>query len=183
VHCPDAVRVQERFASAAQRVCAAVPECEPVVLSSAELAFRLHGLEFARVRSANSPGSFRRDDEIVFGSGAHETRLKPESEPLFNDLMQRLRALRRADGDKRHPLWRVQPERWLESEVKHNVTALDAGLDPAHVYAQVPAFAASDRGMIDLLASTRDGQLAVIELKADERISICRCKVSTIGRG
>jgi hypothetical protein len=102
---------------------------------------------------------------------------------LFNDLMQRLRALRRADGDKRHPLWRVQPERWLESEVKHNVTALDAGLDPAHVYAQVPAFAASDRGMIDLLASTRDGQLAVIELKADERISICRCKVSTIGRG
>jgi hypothetical protein len=70
------------------------------------------------------------------------------------------------------PLWRMQPERWLESEAQRNVAALDAQLDPAHVYAQVPAFAASDRGMIDLLASTRDGRLAVLELKADEDIHL-----------
>jgi hypothetical protein len=42
-------------------------------------------------------------------------------------------------------------------------------LDPAHVYAQVPAIAgASDRGLLDLLGVTADGRLAVIELKADE---------------
>lgn len=66
----------------------------------------------------------------------------------------------------------MHPERWLETEVKRDVTALDAQLDPAYVYAQVPAFAASDRGMIDLLASTREGRLAVIELKADEDIHL-----------
>ncbi len=38
----------------------------------------------------------------------------------------------------------------------------------APVYRQVPAFAASDRGMLDLLAVNRDGRLAVVELKADE---------------
>jgi len=42
-------------------------------------------------------------------------------------------------------------------------------LDPAHVYAQVPAIAgAADRGLLDLLGVTADGRLAVIELKADD---------------
>lgn len=172
VRCPDAARVHDRFGAAAQRVRGAVPECEAVVLSSTELAFRLHGLEFARARISSGAGSFAREQEIVFGSGAHETLLNADSEPLFDDLMSRLREIRRPGGDKRQALWRMHPERWLETEVKRDVTALDAQLDPSCVYAQVPAFAASDRGMIDLLARTREGRLAVIELKADEDIHL-----------
>jgi hypothetical protein len=172
VHCPASARVEQRFARAIERIRTAVPESETVVLTSSELAFRLHGLEFARARVTPSAESFSRDQEIVFGSGAHETLLTPESEPLFEDLMRRLRQLRRADGDKRHPLFRMQPERWLESEAKRDITKLDTRLDSGHVYAQVPAFAASDRGMIDLLAATRDGRLAVLELKADEDIHL-----------
>jgi hypothetical protein len=169
---PDTRRVEERFSGAIVRIRTDVPEAEAVVLSSAELAFRLHGLEFAKARIAPATANFSREQEIVFGSGAHETLLTPESEPMFQDLMQRLRQIRRVDGDKRHPLWRMQPERWLESETKRDVTSLDARLDPAHVYAQVPAFAASDRGMIDLLTATHDDRLAVIELKADEDIHL-----------
>jgi hypothetical protein len=172
VRCPDAARVHQRFAAAAYRIRAAVPECEAAVLSSSELGFRLHGLQFARARVATSAESFSRGEEIVFGNGAHETVLDAASEPLFQDLMSRLRELRWPGGDRRHPLWRMQPERWLESEIKRDVVALDAQLDPEYVYEQVPAFAAGDRGMIDLLASTRDGQLAVIELKADEDIHL-----------
>jgi hypothetical protein len=172
VRCPETARVEARFADAAARIRTAVPESGTVVLSSSELGFRLHGLEFARARLASSVETFARGEEIVFGNGAHETRLTAESQPLFDDLMTRLRALRRTDGDKRHPLWRMQPERWLESEVKRDIASLDARLDPAHLYAQVPAFAASDRGVIDLLACTRDGRLAVIELKADEDIHL-----------
>ena len=172
VHCPETSRVHERFQSAIERIRGAVPECERIVLSSTELGFRLHGLEFARARVASPNHRFDRTPEIVFGSGPHETLLTEQSEPLFEDLMRRLRELRRAEGDKKHPLWRMQPERWLESEVKKDITLLDARLDPRYVYAQVPAFAASDRGMIDLLASTRNGQLAVIELKADEDIHL-----------
>lgn len=172
VRCPDTSRVEERFRSAVERIRVAVPACESVVLSSTELAFRLHGLEFARARVTNANDGFERHDEIVFGSGAHETLLTEQSELLFEDLMRRLRELRRAEGDRKHPLWRMQPERWLESKVKQDLAALDPRLDPDYVYAQVPAFAASDRGMIDLLASTRDRRLAVIELKADEDIHL-----------
>jgi len=52
------------------------------------------------------------------------------------------------------------------------VEPLDDHLDAAHVYTQVPAFAAGDRGMLDLLSVTRDGRLAVIELKADEDLHL-----------
>jgi len=62
----------------------------------------------------------------------------------------------------------MQSERWLESVLRRGVDAVDAHLDPAHVYSQVPAFAASDRGMLDLLGVLQSGRLAVVELKADE---------------
>src|SRR5215813_13670619 len=75
VHCTDTSRVEERFRSAIERVRTTVPECERVILSSTELAFRLHGLEFARARIGNSNDRFERNQEIVFGSGAHETLL------------------------------------------------------------------------------------------------------------
>ena len=66
----------------------------------------------------------------------------------------------------------MQPERWLESLVARDVSALDSRLDPACVYSQVPAFSASDRAMIDVLTLTRDRRLAVVELKADEDIHL-----------
>jgi hypothetical protein len=49
---------------------------------------------------------------------------------------------------------------------------LDAQLSAGDVYTQVPAFAAGDRGMLDLLGVTDDGRLAVIELKADEDLHL-----------
>jgi hypothetical protein len=69
-------------------------------------------------------------------------------------------------------LWRIQPERWLESIVAADVTKFDERLSGAHVYSQVPAFSASDRAMIDVLCATQDGRLAVIELKADEDLHL-----------
>jgi hypothetical protein len=81
-------------------------------------------------------------------------------------------AVRRKDGPKNHALWRMHPERWLESLVAGNIVALDGRLRPEFIYAQVPAFAAADRAMIDILAETREARLAVIELKADEDIHL-----------
>jgi len=52
------------------------------------------------------------------------------------------------------------------------VTTLNERLDSACLYSPVPAFSASDRAMIDVLTITRDGRLAVIELKADEDIHL-----------
>ena len=67
------------------------------------------------------------------------------------------------------PLFRLQPERWLESLVRAQITAVDAMLCAEPVYVQVGALAgASDRGMLDLLAVTQRHRLAVIEVKTDE---------------
>ncbi len=52
-----------------------MPEAEIAVLSPAEIAFRCHGLEFARARLAHEPGVFPQHTEIVFGVGAQETVL------------------------------------------------------------------------------------------------------------
>src|SRR5580704_10467678 len=64
------------------------------------------------------------------------------------------------------------PERWLESLVVQDVTEVDERLDATSLYSQLPAFSAADRAMIDVLTATRDGRLAVVELKADEDIHL-----------
>jgi hypothetical protein len=64
------------------------------------------------------------------------------------------------------------PEAWLESVVRSQIQEIDAALLPAPVYGQVPAFAARDRGVMDLLAVDYRGRLAVIELKASEDVHL-----------
>jgi hypothetical protein len=168
VRAPDERAALERFRGAITRIASVVPEAEAVVLSSTEVAFRLHGLEFACARIAVTPGSFQRAEEIVFGAGPYETVLTDENAEHFHSLLTRVREIRRPLGDRAHALWRMQPERWMESLILRDIHAFDQRLDPAHVYSQVPAFAAGDRAMIDVLAATHEGRLAVLELKADE---------------
>jgi hypothetical protein len=172
VRCPEESAALERFAASIHLVLAGLPECEVAVLSAAEVAFRWHGLEFARARVSHQDGAFTRGQELVFGVGAEERRLEERSEPAWQELLQRLRQTRVPHGSRNQLLWRMHPERWLESLVVHDVSALDERLDPAAYYSQVPAFAASDRAMLDVLAATRDGRLAVLELKADEDIHL-----------
>jgi hypothetical protein len=172
VRCPDSSLVRSRFAASVSKVLTLAPEAEVAVLSPSELALRLHGLEFARVRATNAPGTFRVEEEIIFGPPGYETRLTDEAEPVFAEFISTVVAARCTEGDRRDPLWRMYPERWLESLVFKNVAAVDSRLETDHVYSQVPAFSASDRAMIDVLTCTRDGRLAVLELKADEDIHL-----------
>jgi len=116
--------------------------------------------------------SFNRVQEITFGAGPNETRLTDENADDLRELVARLFARRSDRGERRDPLYRMQPERWLESVLLRDVSLIDAHLDPAHVYTQVPAFAAADRGMLDLLSVDKDGRLAVIELKADDDLHL-----------
>jgi len=177
LHAPNEQASRERFAEAAARVMSLVPEAmrdvvEQHLRSGTELAFLLHGLEFARARMGASANSFNRSLEITFGAGANETPLTGDNEAELRELTARLFARRTATGEHRDPLFRMQPERWLESVLRRNLEPLDPHLDAAHVYTQVPAFAAADRGMLDLLGVSNDGRLAVIELKADEDLHL-----------
>ncbi len=174
---PNETTARERFAEEAGRVMQLVPEAmrgevEQRLRSGTELAFLLYGLEFARVRSGYTGESFNRILEITFGTGANETPLTEENADDLRELVARLFARRTHTGEKRDVLYRMQPERWLESVLRRDVSLIDEKLDAAHVYTQVPAFAAADRGMLDLLSVNKDGRLAVIELKADDDLHL-----------
>jgi hypothetical protein len=172
VHSTDESAVERRFAATVAQVRELMSEVEIATLSPAEIAFRCHGLEFARARLAYEPGSFLSTSQIVFGVGAQERVLSDANFAAFVQLVRSIGEVRHPEGPRDHPLWRLHPERWLESLVVQNVAAVDERLDSTCLYSQVPAFSASDRAMIDVLTVTRDGRLAVVELKADEDIHL-----------
>jgi hypothetical protein len=172
VHLASETAACERFGQSISLVRNLIPEAAIAVLSAAEIAFRHRGLEFARARLAQGPASLRTQHEIVFGLGAAERVLDERTHAAFVQLVRTIGEVRHPEGPRDHLLWRLHPERWLESLVFQNAGTLDERLDPVVKYSQVPAFSASDRAMIDVLSVTREGRLAVIELKADEDIHL-----------
>ncbi len=190
VQAPDCARARERFSQAIELVRRISPCAEAEVVSAGEISFRYHGLEFARATMREVPDSFRTEPQLSFvdleNPGGGEIVVGPATEEKFRDFVERVCLARDgapaspADVDvafpegmaRAHPLYRASPERWLEASVRRDPSILDERLDPAAVYAQVPAFAATDRAMIDLLGVTRQGRLAVIELKAEEDIHL-----------
>jgi hypothetical protein len=149
------------------------PERIEVLPSSpTHVGLLLHGLEFARVHHGLVSGSFSRENEITFGAGANETPLTEENEALAQELFARLIGSRHPDGSHIDPLFRLQPERWLESRIRSEISDLLPGLRPDLMYSQVPALSSGDRGMLDLLTLDRKGQLVVIELKANEDLHL-----------
>jgi hypothetical protein len=134
-----------------------------VPAGTGQVAFCFYGMEFAR----------RAREGIFFGLGKSVERMKAENESRLRKLLRDLDAHRRPLAtDTNHRLYRGAPERWLESMIIEDPTRIDAVLDPKHFYSQVPALAAGDRGILDLLGITRHGRLVVIELKASEDIQM-----------
>ena len=122
--------------------------------------------------AAFAANSFAREDKISFGAGANETPLTEENEGLCRDLCKRLFLSRHADGAHTDPLFRMQPERWLEARLRSGIAELLPGLRGDLLYTQVPALSAGDRGLLDLLTLDRNGRLVVVELKADEDLHL-----------
>jgi len=122
---------------------------ETIDRGDGELSFRVHGLEFARTAGSQLLPGF------VPKRAAELSRFRSPDAP-----------------DRRNPLYLQNPEAWLESQVRRHIQEIDASLLPAPVYGQVPAFAAADRGVLDLLAVDYRGRLAVIELKASEDVHL-----------
>ncbi|MFZ0481673.1 MAG: hypothetical protein WAL71_21215 [Terriglobales bacterium] len=172
VRAVDENQATARFAASIQRIRGILPPVEVVVLSPAQISFRCCGLEFAQAHLAHDPRNFQAEEEIVFGVGGEERVLDQRNEADFAALVRLAASVRHKDGPKNHALWRMHPERWLESIAGDNIAALDGRLRPECVYRQVPAFSAADRAMIDVLAMTNENRLAVIELKADEDIHL-----------
>lgn len=128
-----------------------------------EVSFSYRGLEFARWSS----------DGIRFGLGDAKENLTAGKKGALERLLGEMGLHRHAlSSETNHALYRAAPERWLETMVLEDPARLDAQLDPRYLYSQVPAVAAGDRGVLDLLGVTRRGRLVVIELKASEDIQM-----------
>ena len=144
------------------RLAPAMIDVEPVA-GATEVVFRYRGLVFARWQDGNT----------FYGIGDPREPLTAEREPQLTRLIRDLETYRSPVAtNRKHPLYRAQPERWLQTLVAADPTRVDARLDPRFLYSQVPAFSAADRGVMDLLGVTRNARLAVIELKASEDIQL-----------
>jgi hypothetical protein len=125
------------------------------------VSLAIRGLEVARVSLARR--------RLEFGIGDARGKLDHRNEHQLERLIRDTTSRRRPESDFRNEMiFRFQPERWLESIISRDVTALDSTLDPRFVYSQVPTYRGDQRTFIDLLAVTREGRLVVMELKVSE---------------
>lgn len=162
-------RESEALLAQARAEIEPIAACDPHAISvhpsttSREVVLRYRGLAFARWD----------DGRIVFGCNDMRKELTPVSRAAFERMMQNLGIYRHPlASDTRHPLYRAQAERWLESPVRNDITRVDSVLDSRFVYAQVFAGGGAEYGIIDVLTITRAGRLAILELKASEHIHL-----------
>jgi hypothetical protein len=154
---------------AVDRIRALLPE-EPAVIEATvapgtrEVVLRLRGLEFARWA----------EGQVSFGIGNERCLLSGDAAWASMKSLLRQISLKRsaASSETKDTLYRAAPERWLETMVMAEPSRLDAQLDTRYLYSQVPALAAGDRGVMDLLGVTRQCRLVVIELKASEDLHL-----------
>ena len=122
-----------------------LPGFEAIAKAGGSTSFRVNGWEIARLT-------------------------EPVTESRRNELLELARGVagirRESSENPSNPLYRNQPEAWLESIVRASLPAIDPTLLPHPIYGQAPTFAAGDRAIMDLLACDRRGRLAVIEIKA-----------------
>ncbi|HET9801951.1 MAG TPA: hypothetical protein VFP96_01820 [Candidatus Acidoferrum sp.] len=132
-------------------------------VAAGQVALRFHGLLFARWE----------DKRIFFGVPDAAQELTPASENRLKHLLQELERYRNSlASDAMQSLYRAQPERWLESLIREDVTRIDAALDSRFAYTQVLANAGGENGILDVLTATRSGRVAIVELKASEFLSL-----------
>jgi hypothetical protein len=132
-----------------------LPGVERIAKHDGRTSLRVRGIEFAEIKG----------QELIFGLNQR----RPAREHHMNEIARLAEELDRArsvGADPASLLYRQYPEAWLESLARAEIETLDATLLGDPVYGQVPAFAAGERGVLDLLAVDRSGRLVVIELKA-----------------
>lgn len=90
----------------------------------------------------------------------------------LGNLATRVKATRAHPEAAPRAAWETASERRLETSVRSNITEIDPTLESTPIHGQVLTFAATDRDLIDLLAVSSSGRLAVLELKVTEDLHL-----------
>jgi hypothetical protein len=158
-------QIAERLAALAPGAVDTVVRVSPAGTAE-DVLFRFRGLAFARWHAGQLFCAASLD-----GAESGERVWNGDWSAL--ELQVRTLAEFRAPNarDRNHPLYRAAPERWLEQLLAADVTRLDPSLLREYLYAQVPSLSPG-RSILDLLGVTREGRLAVVEVKAAEDVHL-----------
>src|SRR5579863_278767 len=136
-----------------QQVFPEMPDVDRIEQTDGSISLQVRGLEFARALGG----------KVTCGISRRK-RSNIESVVAMSREIARVRDAQ--TKDRQHPLYSLNPEGWLESQVRAHPETIDASLRPVPIYGQVPIFSGADRSVIDLLGIDHTGRLVVIELKA-----------------
>ncbi|MGQ0541699.1 MAG: hypothetical protein ACT4O9_07605 [Blastocatellia bacterium] len=140
----------------AQKIIEMAPEKIDRIFSKQGETLRFLGLPFARVRRIMGR------EKAWFGVSRNRVVINESAKRAFRELRNDLELHRRTESpNRRHDLYRLAPEAWLESILRRNIKLLDANLILSPIYNQFR----SSNDKIDLLAIRKDGRLVIIELK------------------
>lgn len=149
---PDTPEMSET----SQRIFGLAPDQIDIVYSRQGETLRFNGLPFARVRTMLGK------ETAWFGVARERKMLSDENFDDVVELVDDLKTNRSADAaNRRHQLYKMVPEAWLESILRRDIRLLDANLILSPIYNQFR----SSNDKIDLLALRCDGRLVIIELK------------------
>lgn len=129
------------------------------------LSFRVFGVEIARMEGQIAP-------RLLWGLEGNRRIYREEEREQFREFVARVLSERAASGRAEGEIYRLQPERWLESLLLRDLSKIDPGLVAGQAYPQVPAVSGAFRGIVDILGISREGILSVIELKLDEDVTL-----------
>lgn len=141
----------------ATEIVAMASEKIDVVNTANGETLRFYGLPFARVRRIAG------EEQCWFGIGNKRKLLNDTTREEFYGLVDELHRRRdKETPEKRHELYSTAAESWIGSILRRDITKLDANLILSPIYDQFQ----TTSGKLDLLAMRRNGQLVVIEIKA-----------------
>lgn len=143
------------------------PNVEAVEGGDGSIGYRIFGLEFAHLTA----GSGNLAPVLTYGT-KRRTRAAENKLPAIAALVEEILAQRHAGGDRRHPYYTAEPEKWLEAQIRANLNEIDAQLDAQVVYSQALGCLSGERSAIDLLGIDRFGRLNILEVKASEDIHL-----------
>ncbi|MGI8962132.1 MAG: hypothetical protein ACR2IV_20715 [Bryobacteraceae bacterium] len=130
------------------------------------ISMRCRGLEFARIENGRLMLGIETKREVSASHNQDVEQLAAQIATSGPSSVSASAACMHRSG------LQTFPERWLESSVRSSLSTIDASLLQSPVHGQVLTFAAGDRDLIDLLAVSFSGRLAVLELKASEDIHL-----------
>lgn len=158
---PDEKIHDQRTASLLHSIINLAPDSIEKSYQRNHITLSILGLEFARINIRNN--------SIEIGPPDRKKNFDEINPTDLKQIVEKIIRARAADSsDRRDMVFRSQPERWLESIIRRDVTAIDPTLNNSAVYSQVPAYRGEQRSYIDLLTATRAGRLVVMELKVSE---------------